>query len=63
MSTPAFDQQELITILFRDDADEGDLQPYLERRLGIRLLVECAESADWQYVTLFLLKTTLPIGL
>jgi hypothetical protein len=63
MNAPTLDEQDLITIEFRGDGTEGDLQPYLEKRLGVRLLIECVESADWPLTTLFVKTTAVPLGI
>lgn len=59
----AVNELELITIEVRGDGTEGELQPYLKRRLGVRLLIECVESADWPVTTLFVKTTAVPLGI
>lgn len=59
----AINERELITIEFRDDGTQSELQAYLERRLDVRLLIECVESADWPVTTLFVKTTAVPLGI
>jgi hypothetical protein len=65
MSVNSSQLADLITVEFRSadaSGNESDLQQYLEKELGVRLLVELVESANWPITTLFLSSAAVPIA-